>query len=158
MGIALAGFTSIIGLLGTSARQWTEDVSVKFWIMIEFSLATVFFSLLPFAPHYLGASSEITWAISSGLMAVFVIAHVAVSRPRIQRLSRNDEWTGRAAEPVIGLLLLSVVAIQSLNALKIGFARNLGAYYLGLLFLLAFAATAFVLLMLAIRKASGRAV
>jgi hypothetical protein len=52
--VAFAGFTSIVGVLGhRDGQTWSRENSLRLWLMIEASIATLFFSLFPFVLHYL---------------------------------------------------------------------------------------------------------
>lgn len=153
ISIAFVGFTSIVAVLGRrGAGIWAAEDSFRLWLMIESSLATLFFCLVPFAFHYLGADDETIWVVSSSAMAVFLVVHMVIVGPRLLRLARQGNWTTRRFEPFISLLILSTLSVQTLNAVGIGFAGSFGAYLLGLILFLGLAAMHFVALMAAIRR------
>lgn len=153
VAIAFAGFTSIVAVLGRrGAGIWAAEDSLRLWLMIESSLATLFFSLVPFAFHHLGTENATIWMVSSGTMSVFLVVHMLIVGPRLWRLARKGSWTTRRFEPFIGLLMLATLSVQTLNAAGIGFGRSFGAYLLGLILFLGLAAMHFVALMVGIRS------
>jgi hypothetical protein len=68
-GVALAGFASLISVFGSSKR--TLDFT-RLLGMVKYGLTAAAFSLLPFAPHVLGASESIVWR---GSAVVFFAVH-----------------------------------------------------------------------------------
>jgi hypothetical protein len=157
VSVAFAGFTSIVGVLGQrSGGAWDAEDSFRLWLMIESSLATLFFSLLPFALHYLGLDEATVWGAASGAMAAFLVLHMVVVVPRLRVLERTGRWSTRRFEPFVGLLILSTFAVQSLNVLAIGFERTFGAYLLGLVLFLVLASIHFVALLVAVHFSGSR--
>ncbi len=157
VSIAFAGFTSVVGVLGQrGGGGWDTEDSFRLWLMIEASLATLFFSLVPFVPHYFSLSDTTVWNISSGVMAVFLLVHMAVIGPRVRNLGRSGQWSTRRFEPLIGVIIVVTFVIQSLNVIGIGFDHSVGAYLLGLILFLALAALHFVALLVAVHASSPR--
>lgn len=157
VSIAFAGFTSIVGVMGQRAGgAWDSEDSFRLWLMIESSLAMLFFSLLPFAIHYLSFGDSTVWGVSSGAMAAFLVLHMAVVVPRLAPLQRAGGWSTRRFEPLIGLLIVATFAVQSLNAIGIGFERNFGAYLLGLILFLGLGSMHFVALLVAVHLSDSR--
>jgi hypothetical protein len=156
VSIAFAGFTSIVGVLGKRGGHWDAEDSFRLWLMIESSLATLFFSLLPFVLHHFALTETAVWGFSSGAMAAFLVVHMAVIGPRVRSLSRSGQWSTRRFEPLIGVGITSTFSVQSLNVIGIGFERSFGAYLLGLILLLALASMHFVALLVAVHLSEPR--
>jgi hypothetical protein len=78
IGATFAGFTGVIGVLGRTPGNAVPAVTrARFWLMIEFSIAAIFFALIPFAVFNFTEPSEgAVWTISSAIMAAFVVAHM----------------------------------------------------------------------------------
>lgn len=158
VSIAFAGFTSIVGVLGQrGGGHWDAEDSFRLWLMIESSLATLFFSLLPLALHHLSLDGATVWGLSSGAMAAFLLLHMAVVAPRLHTLARGGKWSTRRFEPLIGALIIATLAVQSLNGLGIGFQHSFGAYLLGLILFLGLASMHFVALLVAVHASDSRA-
>lgn len=151
IGAAFAGFTGVIGALGrTPGAGIPAATRARFWLMIEFSIATIFFALIPFAIFNFTAPSEaLVWPISSAVMAIFIVVHMIVGKRWSTRDLTPREWP--RWEPWVAMVLFSIVALnQSLNALGLGFGRPYAAFFNGLLLFLFIAATNFVALMAAL--------
>jgi len=157
VSIAFAGFTSIVGVVGQRrGSRWDEEASVRLWLMIESSLACLLFSLLPFVLFHLGFEIGTVWGASSAVMAVFLVVHMAIIAPSLHRIDRNVGWSTRSFEPLIAVIILSALTVQSLNALGIGFQRTFGAYLLGLILFLGLASMHFATLLVAVNASDAR--
>lgn len=151
VGVALAGFTGVIGALGMREHTaLSEAARLQVWLMLEFSLGTVFFSLLPFAPANFGAADTLIWSISSGVMAVFMLAHFMTVGPRIRELVRRDAWIRGVVSKLTVAMVVSLFLIQGLNTVDLLFTPSYGPYYIGLLMFVCLAAGNFIALMSAV--------
>jgi hypothetical protein len=67
-----AGFTGVISVFGRTgdSNEWPLQGARS---IIEASLATILFALLPFVIHGFGADSQATWRISSGCFLALVV-------------------------------------------------------------------------------------
>ena len=75
IGATLAGFTAIVGIFSRSGQR-SEGTRLFFWLMIEFSFATIFFCVLPLILSNFGVASRAIWGASSAAMSVFIVAHL----------------------------------------------------------------------------------
>jgi hypothetical protein len=151
IGAAFAGFTGVIGALGrTPGAAVPAATRARFWLMIEFSIATIFFALIPFAVFNFTAPSEaLVWTISSAVMAGFIVLHMTVGARWSTRGLAPGDWP--RWEPRLATLFFAVVALnQALNALGVGFDRSYAAFFNGLLLFLLIATANFVALMAAL--------
>jgi hypothetical protein len=157
VSIAFAGFTSIVGVLGQRSREsWDRESSLRLWLMIESSLAMLFFSLMPFPLYHLSVQETTVWGVSSGTMAAFLVLHLAVVAPRLRTLAREGQWSTQRFENLIGAPIVATIAVQALNTLGVGFQRSFGAYLPGLLLFLGLASMHFVALLIAIHASRTR--
>jgi hypothetical protein len=153
VGVALAGFTGVIGALGMRDHAAMSDAArLQVWLMLEFSLGTVFFALVPFAPANFGAAETTIWSISSGLMTAFMLVHFLTLGPRIRELIKRGEWIGGLVSRLTALLVIGLFLIQGLNTLGLFFAPSYGLYYLGVLLFVCLAAGNFMALMSVVWK------
>lgn len=143
VAVAFAGFASVVTVFRRREHTgWDPQDVLRFELMITASLATVFFALLPFAIRFFGASEPEVWSVSSGLLGLClavtsgVVTRRTFSLTTDQRLNPYISWSFLAG----GLVTL---AIQVLNAAGVVFARELGPYFLGLLYLLVLAGVSF---------------
>ena len=134
IAIAFTGFAGIIGALaGRRLKPDDPSVWLPFWVMIEFGLGTLFAALLPMLPHYLGAADRVTWAVSSGAVAVYLVCHLVIMTPRFIRAQL--ESVPALSYPILASLVFALVS-QLLNALGIGLRQNAGGFLIGLYLLL----------------------
>jgi hypothetical protein len=110
--------------------------------MISSSLSVVLFALLPFAIEFFGASESGVWASASGVLALYLLLSFA------QVARRTSSLTARAAlNRTIARSFAAggsiVFALQVANAAGVVFERELGPYFLGLLYLLVLAGVSF---------------
>ena len=88
ISVAFAGFSSIVATFQKrSGDDGTQFDHFRFWIMLEFSLASLLFSMLPFALYFAGlsgppcgASRELPWWPSSWLTASALCSSAAERR------------------------------------------------------------------------------
>lgn len=154
IGAAFAGFTGVIGALGRAPGKTALITRINFWFMIEFSVATIFFALIPFAVYNFTAPEETpVWVIASAILALFIVVHLWVVYTRVRPMvsdtltrNRSTRWAPRIVLP----LFVVVLAIQTLNALGLGFDRSYAGCFLGLLLFLFLAALNFIGLMQAL--------
>ena len=151
IGATFAGFTGVIGVLGrTPGVTGPTALRARFWLMIEFSIATIFFAMIPFAIFNFTAPSQgVVWSISSEIMAVFIVVHMIVGGRWSTGSVPPEDWP--RWEPWVATGLFVIVAlIHTLNALGVAFESSYAAYFNGLLLFLLIAAVNFVALMAAL--------
>jgi hypothetical protein len=148
VSVALAGFTGVVAAFGQRRGHWASIDTVRFRVMLLTSLAALVFSILPFAVHHMNATSATTWAVSSALLASYLVVHVFIDTHRL----RNGEipkdpqfraWSLALAYSLAG----AAVVIQVLNALDIVFHRAFGPFLLGLCCLLLICTQMFIRLL-----------
>ncbi len=151
IAIALAGFSSIVIALRRDMDQITSFAYIRLWRLLETSLATVFFALVPFALHYFGVAAQALWTtVSAGLCAYILCAQSYMF------FHWWEQWKSPAIPwlfngPVL-LAQLSVVAVLALNALSVGFHGEFGPYFAALLWYLTLSALYFARLLLKHRQ------
>ena len=157
VSIAFAGFTSIVGVLGQrGVGFWDAEDSFRLWLMIESSLATLLFSLMPFSLYYFHLAETTVWGVSSGAMAIYLVLHLIVVSPKLRVLDKEGRWSTRRFEPLIGGVMIATTLVQSLNAIGFGFQHSFGAYLLGLILFLGLASMHFVALLVAVHTSDSR--
>jgi hypothetical protein len=149
IAVSLAGFAGIAGAFaGEKLRPANHLIWLSFWAMIASSLGVLFCALFPSLPHHLGAPNNVTWAASSGVMAVVTLCNLAFFLPRIWRAKRDGKLVPiRAFNIPLDICPLVVVVSQTLNALGVGLGQSAGGFLIGLYFLLLIAALNFVQLL-----------
>lgn len=148
VGVALAGFTGIISVLGLrDSREFSEAKQMQAWLMLEFGLGTVFFSLLPFVPANLGASEALIWFISSGTMAMFLAVHLVLISPKILDMVKRGAWVMGASSRIDLALICTALIVQVVNLTAFLGPQSYGSYYLGVFIFVCLAADNFYSLM-----------
>ncbi|MGE4607221.1 MAG: hypothetical protein AAEJ52_10805 [Myxococcota bacterium] len=151
IGIALAGFSSIVIALRRGTDQITSFAYIRLWRLLETSLATVLFALVPFALHYLGVGKLELWRAASGALCTYVVC---------AQLYMFIHWWEQWKYPAIpwwfnGPVLVvqfSVVVMLALNATAVGLNGEFGPYFVALLWYLTLSALYFGRLLLLHRQ------
>lgn len=141
---ALAGFSALIVALG---RQGSDDLSTQYRALvgnlIERSLIAVFLSFLPILLSGLGISPEITWLLSSGTLAGYIVSMAW----RSMALRRSDPaFSELVSGPAFTILFsagMLVLALQLAHAFGLGLQQQVWWYLVGLTWLLASVAYTF---------------
>ena len=144
IGATLAGFTAIVGIFSRSGQR-NEGTRLFFWLMIEFSFATIFFCVMPLVLWNFGLEARPVWGSSSAAMAAFIGVHMVGTGAVLRRGFARGQLP-RLGPFIVGPLLVAVLIVQCLNAISIGFNRTYAAYFLGLVLFLGIALTNFALL------------
>ena len=157
VSIAFAGFSSLIAVVGMRSEAPGESFDlVRYWIMLEFSLAALAFSLLPFVLTFLGVPDTAGWRSLSGLIAVFVVVHNIVLGVMYRR---GNEALRRAATPAslvpANIVYAATVASQLGNAFG-WLDATFGWYLFGLALVLVVASAHFIIFIAhALRQLGG---
>ena len=138
---AFVGFASIVAIFQRRGAETSFDV-FRFWILLEFGLASLFFALLPFVLHFLRLPEEGVWAISSAVMPVFVLGHMLVVGDMRRRGVRAVVDSLTPALSVSGLVVQNAIAL--LGVANAVWLRDFGFYFAGLALVLLSAAVNFV--------------
>ena len=146
-GVAFAGFASVVTVFRRrEAGDRAAGDAVRFRLMIAASLSVVLFALLPFAFAFFGLGEEEVWAASSAVLAVYVVLFLGRSVPQSVRLASAGALSPGVAWPFLAGGVLTLV-LQVLNVAGVGLHREIGPYFLGLLFLLALSGVSFARLL-----------
>lgn len=145
ISIAFAGFASVVAIFQKETEDDRAFDLFRFWTMLEFSLATLAFALLPFPLHFLGLSESTIWGIGSASVILFIAGHQFV----VGRWIRSDDpGVAASVTPTLSFMAavvyLVIVVLQILNLLGLGFERSFGPYLAGLSLLLFGAGVNFV--------------
>ena len=138
--MALAGFAGVVIAVRGGVQDLSPVANARLWRLIESSLATALFSLLPFALHHLGLSSSAVWGISSALFAVWLPAAFIVLFRRSSVPTSDVPRTSNAVVlVVVGVAVMALMA----NAFGLGLSREFGPYFAVLLAYLCLAGIVF---------------
>ena len=153
IGIALAGFTGVVAVLGRRSRgDWSPLESLRLSILLATSLAAVFLSFVPILMLRGVASVEAAWRASNGVCGVVFLIGMIGGFARW----RASSYTFETTSVPVGWLLLGIMTPLGM---LIGFAQVMIAlgfhlldafliYALCLLYLLSLSAMNFVFLLL----------
>ena len=87
VGVALAGFSAVIGVLGS--RPGTSDVRVdglRLQVMLESSLVVAGSAIIPVLLHHFGIESHAVWRISSATFLMVQIPLEFLARRRTKKM------------------------------------------------------------------------
>ena len=152
IGIALAGFTGVVAVLGRRSRgDWSPLETLRLHILIQTSLLVVFLSFLPIL-LLRAASAEMAWRTANGAcgLALVVTTYVIATRWRASGFSWEGESVrvNRILGAISTLALFPILLLQFAAALGASFIDAFLLYALALLYLLSLGAMNFVLLLL----------
>jgi hypothetical protein len=79
LGVALAGLGSLVAVFLRRSETGNELDMPRLWLVLEFGLCLTVFSILPLPIWQLGLAAEVAFKISGLLLALFLLAHIAIS-------------------------------------------------------------------------------
>jgi len=140
ISIAFAGFSGIVSVIGRDrSTQWSVTDRIRFWSMLEFGIAALFFSLLPIPLRHFGLNPDLVWAVSSLLLGGFIAIDTYFGYRRGRKIAYRADGFAKAMRVVTAAIL----ALLALNVARIGPGDGLAAYLCGLVYLLAIATSYF---------------
>ena len=143
VAVAFAGFASVVTAFRSREHDgWAPQDVLRFQLMIASSLSVVLFALLPFAIDFFGASESRVWASASCVLGLYLALSLALVARRTSSLTARSVLNRYIAWS-FGVGALIALSLQALNALGVVFERELGPYFLGLLYLLVLAGISF---------------
>lgn len=147
IAIALAGFSGIVIVLRRDVDQISSLAYFRQWRLLETSLATVLFALIPFALHYLGIDEFELWREASGGLCTYVVCaqfYMFVGWWEQWKYAAISWWFNA---PVL-LVQFTVVVMLALNAIAVGLDGEFGPYFAALVWYLTLSALYFARLLL----------
>jgi hypothetical protein len=155
VGVAFAGFASVVTVFQRREDgAWTEADVVRFRLMIATSLSVVLLALLPFAIAFFGAGEEAVWAVCSALLAAHLVLFLALVAGRSLRLASAGALSRLVAWGFLGGAAITL-ALQVCNVVGFVFAREVGPFFVGLLYLLVLSGISFARLLPVGRGGTG---
>jgi hypothetical protein len=137
VSVAFAGFAGIVAVFRQrDLAEWAPVDATRFRFMVECSLTTILFALLPFVFHHLGASASITWSACSALMAAAVVGLLISGSFSVRYLRSQASGFSPALLRFLQAGTLLTLALLVLNALRIGFTAEFGPYLAALAWVL----------------------
>lgn len=146
VAVAFAGFASVVAIFQARWRGDTVPFDLfRFWVMLAFSLALLFFAALPIVLHFLGLSDATVWRASSALLAAFVVGNAAWIASLIRRGVETvvSSLTPRISAAAQVTYVISLVA-QASNVAGLFGGPGFGLYLVGLTMLMVGAGVNFV--------------
>ena len=149
VGVALTGFTGVVAVFGNRAQGgWKPIDLLRFRIMLGSSIATLLLALLPLALQQLGLPLRMLWGLSSGAFVLYQGTVIVLDIRQARRIGAFQDptynpWIRR----FIGVTASTILVLQLLNVLGVGFEREPGPYLLGLFLLVSLCAFSFVMLL-----------
>jgi hypothetical protein len=133
ISIALAGFAGIIATF--QFRQLDRLSSghvVSLAMIVNISLVGAFFSVMPIALFNFGLSEHTTWAVSSALLGINILAFFEYVRRNavLTMLKKSDQMFFR----VLFTLALMLAVSQFMNAAGVVFHQEFGPFFVAFIF------------------------
>jgi len=111
IAVAIAGFSGIVVALQGRRGAWSETDRERFSLLVQISLGSVFWSLIPIVFHLIDSSESFVWRLSSGLWLVH-ISYIVPTRIRSLPSPSESELVrsyGAALAFMLSLLTISLV-------------------------------------------------
>jgi hypothetical protein len=136
LGAVFPGFTGIMAWQRKN-RLWDEAEKATLRLSLTFGFFAVVFALLPFALYFVGGTMAFTWRLSSLIMVIYLFGAIWQGMALARRF--KTQWPVAS----ISLLVISTIflTMELINAI---WWSSLGAYALGLLWLLTLAGVQFI--------------
>jgi hypothetical protein len=116
VAIAIVGFSGIVVVLDRSEVPWSKLDSARLSMLLQISIACVFWSFAPILLHLADVSAASIWFWSSGLWIAFTLAGIGVRVRTLSQLEIRDQ------DPSVRWLLAFMfstlamsVAVQAVN-------------------------------------------
>src|SRR5512139_715244 len=92
LALSLAGFSGLVAALrARNFKSWLPRERFLLWMLLTSSLGVMFFALLPAALDSVGASSRITWTVSSASLGLYLLfAVILATRAEINLVRRGE--------------------------------------------------------------------
>jgi hypothetical protein len=137
VSVAFAGFAGIVVVFRQRhLEEWAPVDVNRFRFMVECSLTTILFALLPFVFHHLGTSQTVTWAACSGLLAAAVAGLFVIAVFRIRRVRSQAPGFSVAVTRFLQTGTILAFILLVLNAMRIAFTAEFGPYLAALVWTL----------------------
>jgi hypothetical protein len=155
IAVAFAGFASVVTVFRRrDDRSLSPPDIVRFQLMISASLSVVLFALLPFAFLFFGSAEPRIWSTSSAILALYLGTSLVIITRRTLSLASAKALSPLVTWPFL-VAAIGVFVLQVLNAAGVVFQRELGPYFLGLLYLLVLSGFSFARLLPIGRRSSA---
>jgi hypothetical protein len=120
VGIAVAGFSGIVAVLGRrSEGDWSEADRLRLRLLLLVSFNTVLLSLLPMFLSAAGVVEEV-WRAASGICLVYLLGIALYRVPQIAR-AREQSPREETSPLFLGLmvgLFATVLVLQGVNVVR----------------------------------------
>ena len=160
VSIAIVGFSAVVVVFRKRSGEALSHIELNLIaFMIERGFAAVFLSLLPVLLSHLGLSAAGVWALSSGVLALYLaiaLVRTALFRRRIPA-EAEAELPGRGVSSILVVCVVFVIVLQGLNAVGAVLEQGVGWYLLGVTSVLGLAAIIFGTIIRAFTSSGGDA-
>ena len=152
IGIALAGFTGVVVVLGRRSRgDWSSLETLRLYILLATSLAAVFLSFVPILMLHGVASAEVAWRASNGVCGAVLLIGTILGFARWRATGFTFETTsilaGRLLLGIFTPVGVLIMFTQFMVALGAGLVDAFLIYAFCLLYLLSISSLNFVFLL-----------
>jgi hypothetical protein len=147
LAVAIAGFSGVVVALRRRSEDPNSIAYLRLWRLVESSLASIGFSLLPLVLYHFELRAPSLWSVSSAVMALYLVSIqvFTIRRFRTQLASPATSW--RFNGTLIGVQSAFFVLLL-INSLGIGIGPAFGPYFAAVVQHIALAALMFSRLLL----------
>jgi hypothetical protein len=116
IAVALAGFTGVVVVFGSrSAGSWLPGDRLRMGFMLEASLTAGGFALLTLVLFSSLQNAGDTWAVASGLWAIYMVYSLYKSRRQIRENLEHHHDIDKIANRIVFALFSMLIALQIIN-------------------------------------------
>ena len=135
VSVAFAGFSGVVAVFGRrDPSTWSFSDRMRFFSLVQTSLSTLIFCVLPFGLFAVQVAEESVWGALSMLYVLYVIvvAVLFIRRLRAAATSERAEFT-----PIVLPVTLAVTALIAVfNVYNVVVGATFGPFLVGLIWLL----------------------
>ncbi len=137
IGIALAGFTGVITVVGRPPGPLTAVEAFRLSQLLALSLGAVVLALVPLGLYHLGVDPPRLWQISSAAMAILSVGLLLGHLQPTRRFMREGpEIFNRIILTILVLAHIGNIGLQTAHALGATKPASPGVFLIGLYFYL----------------------
>ena len=145
LSVVLAGFSGVVISLQRRFEDPNAMAYSRLWRLVETSLSSALFSIVPLVLHSLGLAESTVWSAASLMFAVYLVSlHIYFFR-RFWELWRSSEVSWRFNGPTLSVQALLVVGLV-FNAL--GARPHAAPYFLAVVWYVVLSGLVFARLLL----------
>ena len=155
IAIAIAGFSGVVAALTIHTAQWSELDKIRLRALLQASLGTAFFSLLPLVLSSTTLRSPTVWVIASSTWLIYMGASTIPFV--LQAMGKSGAAPDGLGRPMLALFMAIVGSAVVMQVLNVAVLRTAWPHLAAMLSGLFAASVAFIRLIQSLISGGSRA-